>query len=223
MTHTLHRRGDKETLRNDFVLLCMAAKGFNENGAAEKMREFMRIASRHNPVNIGDMKVGNTFRLSLEDIIERVSNTSIVHAVFTEPKPVIDVIKAFKVADTGLSLVLSSSFLAAKECSKRAGVNIHTVEYSLGIWGKIEKLPDQGILEITTMCGHAMIAPNLVMSIVEKIKTGTMEADEGSKVLGCMCECGIFNTARAKALLKRMVFSPDNVKVKDPADARVQG
>ena len=223
MTHTLHRVGDKETLSDDFVLLCMAAKGFNENGAAEKMREFLRIVSRHNPVNLGDMKVGNIFKLSLEDIIERVSDTSIVHGVFTNLDSVVEVVKEFKAADTGLSLVLSSSFLAARECSKKAGVNIHSVEFSLGIWGKIEKLPDQGILEIITMCGHAMIAPNLVRHLVEKVRAGSMAPDEGSKILGSMCECGVFNTARAENLVQVMATNPSDTKWSISQGAEVFG
>ena len=55
MTHTLHRKGTKQNLSNDFILLTMAAKGINEDGAADKMREFLRIVSRYNPANMGDI------------------------------------------------------------------------------------------------------------------------------------------------------------------------
>ena len=36
MTHTLHRRGSEKSLERDYVLLCMAAKGINEEGSQEK-------------------------------------------------------------------------------------------------------------------------------------------------------------------------------------------
>ncbi len=36
MTHTLHRRGSEESLDKDYVLLCMAAKGINEDGSEDQ-------------------------------------------------------------------------------------------------------------------------------------------------------------------------------------------
>jgi len=204
MTHTLHRRGTEENLSNDFVILVMAAKGINEEGAAEKMREALKITSRHNPVNMGDMKTGNIYATEFDEIINKVQNTSIVHAVFTDLDTVTKAVKEIKEAELGISVVLSSTFPLARECAHKTGVTTHTVEYSLGIWGATEKLPPNDILEITTMCGHGMIASNLVSSLLERIKAGKISTHEASLELAKACECGIFNPARAEALLEKM-------------------
>ena len=74
MTHTLHRRGSEENLKRDYVLLCMAAKGINEKGSEEKMREFLRINLRHNPVNMGDMRTGNMYNVPVDEILKKVTS-----------------------------------------------------------------------------------------------------------------------------------------------------
>ena len=51
MTHSLHRQGTVEDLSGDFVVLAMAAKGINEEGAADKLREFLHVASQLSPVS----------------------------------------------------------------------------------------------------------------------------------------------------------------------------
>ena len=204
MTHTLHRRGSEESLSKDYVLLCMAAKGINEEGSEEKMREFLRINLRHNPVNMGDMRTGNMFGVSTDEILEKVTSTSIVHGVFTDREIVADVLRDLKEADLGMSVVVSGPFSCVGEICRNTGLSPHSVDYSLDIWGKREKLPSDDILEIATMCGHAMVAPNLVKSLVEDIKAGSTTAEEAGKEISRICECGIFNPNRAAELLKAM-------------------
>lgn len=204
MTHTLHRRGEKDSLAKDYVVLAMSAKGINEKGSAEKMRQFLRIAHRYKPVNMGDMKTGNIFSVELEKIIGEVKDTSIVHAVFTDLPTVVDFIKEIKEADLGLSVVISGLFEAAKECCRKVGLNLHTIEHSLGIWGRLEKLPREEVLEVTTMCGHGMVSAHLVTSLIEDIKAGRLTTDEAAKELSKQCCCGIFNPVRGAELLKAM-------------------
>ena len=43
MTNTLHRFGDAESFRDDFVIFAIASRGKNEQGALEKLREFLRL------------------------------------------------------------------------------------------------------------------------------------------------------------------------------------
>ncbi len=204
MTHTLHRQGAEESLSNDYVFLSMAAKGINEDGAADKMREFLRIVLRHNPVNIGDMRTGNLYNTSIENILDKVTSTSIVHGVFTDRDTVANVLRELKDANLGMSVVVSGTFSSTKKCCLEAGLSPHTVDYSGGIWGKTEKLPSAKILEVTTMCGHAMAAPKLVTALVEDIKAGDISAEEAGKELAKRCECGIFNPSRAAELLSAM-------------------
>ena len=204
MTHTLHRRGSEKSLKRDYVLLCMAAKGINEEGSEEKMREFLRINLRHNPVNIGDMRTGNMYNVPVDEILEKVTSTSIVHGVFADQETVTDVLKDLKKADLGMSVVVSGPFGCVGELCQAAGLGPHSVDYSGAIWGRTDKLPPDDILEVTTMCGHAMVASNLVKSLVDDVKSGKKNAEDAGKELAKICECGIFNPLRAAELLKVM-------------------
>ncbi len=204
MTHTLHRRGTEESLNKDYIFLCMAAKGINEDGSDDKMREFIKIVLRHDPVNVGDMRTGNMYDASIEDILTKVTSTSIVHGVFTDRATVAKVLQELKDANLGMSVVVSGPFSSAKKICQTAGLTPHSVDYSADIWGKRENLPSNETLEVTTMCGHAMVASNLVKSLVNDIKTGEITAEEAGKELAKLCECGIFNPRRATELLSAM-------------------
>ncbi len=204
MTHTLHRKGTRESLNRDYIFLCMAAKGINEDGAADKMREFLRIVIKHNAVNIGDMRTGNIFCCNPEEIISKVTSTSIVHGVFTDPAVVTKVMKSLKNANLGMSVVVSGPFSSVEELCKKTGIKPHSVDYSGGIWGKTEKLARPELLECTTMCGHAMISANLVDDIVKRIKAGVINARQGSIEMGKVCCCGIYNPVRAERILRKL-------------------
>ena len=204
MTHTLHRRGTQENLMNDLTVFAMSAKGINENGSADKMRQFLRIAQRYNPVNMGDMKTGNVYVVGPDEVIARVKDTSIVHAVFTDLKTVVKFVQEVKDADLGISVVISGLFDSARKCCQKTGLSLHTIEHSLDIWGRAEKLPNEDALEITTMCGHGMVAANLVVSMVEGIKAGRLTPKDAAEELARQCCCGVFNPVRGAQLFKAM-------------------
>ena len=204
MTHTLHRKGTRESLNRDYIFLCMAAKGINEDGADDKMREFLRIVIKHGAVNIGDMRTGNIFCCNPEEIIGKVTSTSIVHGVFTDPATVTKVMKSLKKANLGMSVVVSGPFSSVEEMCKKAGIKPHSVDYSAGIWGRTEKLARPELLECTTMCGHAMISANLVDDIVKRIRAGVINARQGSIEMGRVCCCGIYNPVRAEKILRKL-------------------
>jgi len=204
VTHTLHRRGTPGNLANDYVVFAMSAKGINEKDSATKMRQFMQIAQRYNPVNLGDMKTGNTYSVGTEKVIADIKDTSIVHAVFTDLETVAKVVQEVKDADLGMSVIISGLFDSAKECCQKTGLALHTVEHSLDIWGKTEKLAPGDVLEIATMCGHGMVAANLVVSMAEDIKAGRLSPEEAAEELAKQCCCGIFNLVRGAELLGAM-------------------
>jgi hypothetical protein len=182
----------------------MAAKGFNEDGADEKMREFLKIMMRNNPVNAGDMQSGNMFNSNMDDIFAKVSSTSIVHGVFTDGDMAAKVLKELKDADLGMSVVVSGPFDSVDCICEKAGLKPHSLDYSGGIWGNTKKLPSKEVQEVTTMCGHAMVASNLVKSLADDIKAGRTTADKAGQELAKQCACGIFNPVRAAELLKAM-------------------
>jgi hypothetical protein len=201
MTHTLHRRGSPESLSEDYVMLMIQAIGHNEEGHIPKVQEFLRIALRHNAVNIGSVSMGGMIDKA-EEVIANASK--IGHAVFYNPEDVTAVLKEVKEADLGLSVVVSGIYEKVDECLEKASLKHHTANFSLGIWGKTEKLPSNNILEVTTMCGHALVAPNLVKEMVKEIKSGTKTPEDAAKLLAPNCDCGVFNIARAAKLLKAM-------------------
>jgi len=209
MTHSLHRQGTPENLQNDYVVFAMSAKGMNEAGSAAKMREFLRIVRRHNPVNLGDMKTGNQIQVPPQKIEADVKDTSIVHAVFTDIDTVASVLRDLQQADLGLSVVVSGLLEPVRDTCCRLGVSPapHTVEHSLGIWGKVDLLPKNEVLEISTMCGHGMVAFALIEEAMADVASGRTTPERAAERLAAPCVCGIFNPRRAADLLGRFVRS----------------
>jgi len=206
MTHSLHRQGTLENLRNDYVVFTMSAKGYNEVGSAAKMQEFLRIVRRHGPANMGDMKTGNWFQVEPEKIEANVQDTSVVHAVFTDIDTVAAVLKELQEVDLGLSVVVSGLLGSVREtcCKLDMTPAPHTVEHSLGVWGKVELLPGEEVLEVSTMCGHGMVAFGLIEEAVADVKAGRSTPEEAARTLAEPCVCGIFNPVRAAELLRKM-------------------
>ncbi len=203
MTHSLHRRGSRESLSRDFVVLSCSAKGFNNHNYAEFCRKFMQICLKHNPVNFGDMKTGNWLYIDPQEIIERISNNTIVEITYDSKENVISLMKELKEADLGISVVISGISEIVDEIAREAGLGqVHTREYSLGTHGKTERLPEWEILEFHTMCGHAMVSPELIKKMIMDVKLGRKTPHEATVVMGKCCSCGNFNIPRSIELLE---------------------
>lgn len=205
MSHTLHREGDRESLSKDFVVLAMPRQGFIE-GTAEKLRHFMDIAQKYDPINLGNSKVGNIYSLTngYKELKEKTKDGGICHAVFTSPENLQGFLIDLKAADLGLSVVVSGLFDSVGECCHKAGLTPHSVNMSLGIWGQTEKLVPDNAREITTMCGHGMVTGDLVLDTVKRIKKGVITPQKASEELCSLCVCGIFNIERCAELLTKM-------------------
>ena len=78
------------------------------------------------------------------------------------------------------------------------------MNYSLGIHGNTKNVPQGEVLEIHTLCGHAMVSAGLIQHMAKKIDRGEITCKAAAKKLSRMCDCGIFNTYRAEKLLERM-------------------
>ena len=205
MTHTLHREGTVENLGEDFVVFTMSAKTVNAKGSGEKMRRFFEIAEKYNPINYGDMKTGNILNTDRDTIHDGIRDTSIVHFVFTDKAVVGKVLEEVAEAELGTSVVVSGLVAETDRMCKQAGLGMHTVEFSGGVHGKLELLPEKPVLEITTMCGHGMVASNLVREMVRQIKTGKKSLEAAGIELAKPCQCGVFNPKRAEALLEKFL------------------
>ncbi len=112
------------------------------------------------------------------------------HAVFKDKETLSKFVKELKEADLGLSTVLSGLYDEVKGCCGSLGIKLHTVEHSLGVHGNTKKLPPENVLEIHTMCGHALIAPNLIEAMVEEIKKGKKTAEAAADELARQCPAG---------------------------------
>lgn len=212
MTHTLHRLGDRESLEKDYIILAMAARGFNVEGSAPKFKKILRIFAEHNPVNMGNITVERPLCMardaSIEEIIEKASDKSIVHAVYTDKEAVKMVLKKLKEADLGISVVVSGIFDTVFNLCKDVTINgPFTVNMSIGIMGKTELLPKEELLEIMTMCGHAMVSRRLTEEQIEKVRRGEITAEKAANELARQCVCGIFNPTRVATLIKKYVLS----------------
>ena len=205
MTHTLHRQGELENLGEDFIVFIMSAKTVNAKGSGEKMRRFFEILEKYKFVDYGDMKTGNMLNSDRNTIYEGIQDTSIVHFVFTDKEIVGKVLDELKKANLGKSIVVSGLVLATDQLCKQVGLKMHTVEFSGGIHGKLELLPERPILEISTMCGHGLVANNLVKEMLRQVKRGKKTPKEAALELTKPCQCGVFNPKRAEELLKRLL------------------
>lgn len=205
MTHTLHRVGSRESLQGDWVFLCMPSKDINHEQSGPKLRTFLELCLKNNCVTLGDCRKGNEYhQLSRENMLNNVEDRAVVTATFNNKAAVIAMLEDLKQADLGLSIVISGLVDEVGECCAQTGLKPHTVEHSLGRWGKTEKLPSQAMLEIATMCGHSMISVNFIQEMIEKVKKGKTTAQAAAAELFKPCMCGIFNTDRAAKLIAEM-------------------
>jgi hypothetical protein len=205
MTHTLHRNGRLDDLKKDFVVFAMSAKTVNSEGSGEKLRRFFEICQKYSYINSGDMKTGNILNLDRDTIYEGIRDTSIVHYVFTDQKIVYKILDELQNEELGLSIVVSGLVKNIDRFCNKVGLKMHTVEFSGGIHGKIELLPEIPILKIVTMCGHGMVANNLVREMVKKIRKEKITIKDAALRLAKPCECGIFNPKRAELLLEKLL------------------
>jgi hypothetical protein len=212
MTHSLHRQGTPENLAGDFTMICLPAVGTNDKGSGPNRWRLLDMALRHNAVNAGQTDIGNLATMSPEEFLKKVKKGFEIKdegglspcMCCNSKEDFVNILKELVEADLGLSVVVQGILEDVEECLKQAGLKPHTVHHSLGVWGKIEKLPSKEILEITTMCGHGLIGQNLVNAFIDDISSGRITAAQAAKILAGPCICGMFNTKRAETLMDKL-------------------
>lgn len=205
MSHTLHRIKSESGKYDDYVVLIMPARGINNIDVVETYKKYLTLLYRYHPVNMGGMKIGTLATNTFEELLDNISpDAPMIHAVYSDRDTLIEVMKALKEADYGYSVVVSGLVDDVDCCARKAGIQRHSVDLTLGTWGDVSKLPPEGILEITTMCGHAMISVQLVSKMLEDIRKGRTTARKAAEKLAEPCVCGIFNTDKAERLLHEL-------------------
>ena len=207
MTNTLHRRGTRDHLKNDYIIFCTPARGVNSNGSGSKIQEFLRICLKYHPVNMGDGLQGNILQddIEVENFIANQKEGEGAAAVFTDLDTLQKVIAELIQADLGISINISGLLDEVQTCCRKVGLERHSVEHSLGIWGAKDLLPEREILEVNTLCGHGLVSFNLIRKMVEYVRLRRLTAKEAAKTMAKCCECGAFNPVRAEQLLEKMV------------------
>ena len=207
MTNTLHRRGTPDSLKNDYVLFFLPAKKVNANGSGSKIQEFMRICLKYGTVNMGDGRQGSVLRdgVDLQKYIADKKDGEMAAAVFTDLDTLQKVIEELIRADLGISINVSGLLQEVQGCCCKAGIERHSVEHSLGIWGAKDRLPEREVLEVNTLCGHGMVSFNLIRKMLEYVKLRRLTAKKAANIMAKCCECGAFNPVRAEQLLEKMV------------------
>ena len=192
MTHSLYRKGTIEDLKNDFVIISMLARGFNDKSPEVKKNHLRlgEILKQHNPTNL------------LREATWTIS--TVIQGCFSDIRDIKEILQTMKEEDLGISVVVSGLISEVKNVCDEVGLKMHTVNLALGEFGKKELLPAERTLEITTMCGHHCVSSQSVEYYVDQIKQGKISLEKAAEKLTSPCICGIFNTKRAEQVLNEL-------------------
>ncbi|MDR3561587.1 MAG: hypothetical protein P4N59_09155 [Negativicutes bacterium] len=209
MTHTLHRRGTEESLKNDYVLLVTAASGINHVDSRDKLLKVLEVVWEVGPANVGSQHLGTILQgYSLEEIKAALNEVPRVRCAFSSKEKMQEIIRRLHELDLGMSVTVEGPTEDIIAMSKELGIQPHSINLSLDIWGKKDELPSEEVLEFVTMCGHGLISQNLVKKLIEDVKKGRKSPEQAAVQIGIPCVCGIYNPDRAVELLQK--YLPGN-------------
>lgn len=222
MTHSLHRRGSRKSLMDDWIIFSYS----NEGQTLENNKKLVKLYTKYKPVccdvyqNLNGkwkiyryMKGWNKHQnsgvheaVSIEEL-NKIQDPWGCEAVFDDRESVQNLIIELGEADLGNCTVLSGIFDEVFEMLSYSKIAYpHTVNMSGGVFGRVDLLPEPKILEITSMCGHHFVSPVLVMHLIERVKNGSLHAKEAAVELGKQCTCNFFNVVRAERLIQEYII-----------------
>jgi hypothetical protein len=219
VTNTLHRYGSAQSFADDFIVIAIPSRGKNDEDAVPKLKRFLEMAIPFHPVNLGDARHGGALRPCkslnptvhwkrdslpiFEDVIKGLDTSTTAAAVFDNSTSAENFVRAVVEADLGLSVNISTSIEQAERCCAAVGACRHSVGYSLGFEGKTERLPNEDVLTLSTMCGHGMVSASFAKKMIDWVKEGRRSPRHAASYLARFCSCGVFNTSRAARVLER--------------------
>jgi len=207
VSHSAHRCGTVRNLQNDYTMYARTSRYVNREGCGPKLRKILEVFLSENPVNFGSSHSGRSFAAGL-DPVEYAKSMDQAYAVaccYSSASAIKKVLAKLKEADTGISIVVSGLIEEIRKIANEVGLKPHTALLSLGVHGRKDLLPKEDVLEITTMCGHGLVATHLVEEVMEKIKSKTLTLEEAARLLAQPCPCGIFNLDRCVELLREQL------------------
>lgn len=202
MTNTLHRKGSAESLKHDFVVFTTPSGRIPD--LVKKLIRFTQICLKHNPVNMNQVDRDGIHQVDPRRIQEVMSKKIGMTATFDNPEALAAVISELKEADLGISINVSGLLEEVKACCETVGMQRHSAEQSLGIFGKTELLPTWPVVKINALCGHGLVSFNLISKVIDEVKAERMTTQDGAYHLAKPCQCGAFNPTRARQLLEQL-------------------
>jgi len=183
----------------------MASQGFNDQGAGEKLKEIYRLVASTSPDNLADDNLGGRFTGYTDaQILDHMGDKAYIGAAYRDGTRLKAALEKIKAADLGMSVVVTGNHDAVFQILKDIGLKPHTVNMSLGYFGKKDKVPAEEILAISTMCGHGMVPKQRIKNMSEEVKNRQCSAGEGGEKLASACTCGIFNPKLAAEILESL-------------------
>lgn len=209
MTHSLHRQGTCESLNKDYPVLAMVARQFDivddeaKKRTKEKLQAIFDVFQKHKPTNLGSLYVPGTRAHGMADADLRagIKPNGFVGTVFSDSEHLRDMLAELRERDFGISIIVSGLIDQVFEMCDQVGLQPHTIDLALGVWGNKKLLPKAELLEITTMCGHALVSPSLIDDLVGQVRKQRLTAEQAATELAKPCVCGIFNQKRAAELI----------------------
>jgi len=108
MTHTLHRRPEHKVEGEDFTILCMAAQGYNDHGAGEKLEEIYKLVASTSPDNLADDNLGGRFTGHTDaEILDHMGDKAYIGAAYKDRTRLKAALEKIKAADLGISVVVT--------------------------------------------------------------------------------------------------------------------
>lgn len=205
MTHSLHRQGSVESLKDDYVVYARCARSINMEGAAPKVRRIVDIVFDEGPTNAGDSPHHASIAagtLDREKALAYQEDTRGFICCFDDREKIKHVLQRLKEEDLGISIVVSGLIDEVKSIARETGLKPHTINLSLGVWGKKELLPGPEVLEFGTMCGHGIVPTTLVQNALAAIAAGSCTPEDAARMVGKSCVCGIVNLTRGARILR---------------------
>jgi len=208
MTHTLHRQGCVQALQGDYVVFTFAEEEESVPGvlATHKARLRKRFPRGYAILRSLKRAVGSILRVTgirrpEEEPKEELEGLFVLHS----RGELSNCVEMLKKANTGKSVVVSGLIDEVNSCLRELGLCPHTIQLSLGYFGKKELLPSEEVLEMTTMCGHHMISPRLVGRLASDISKGRITPEEAAEAMAKLCTCGVFNKVRAVETIEALM------------------
>ncbi|MCL4532067.1 MAG: hypothetical protein M1582_02570 [Actinobacteria bacterium] len=204
MTHSLHRRGSLEELKQDYVLVAMTSKVNKEltKPTLAKVAEIIFSVGVSNTGSSG-LETNMPMGFDVQEFIRDIPKSHGLLCSFPTKEQLRLALARLKEADLGISITVSGLIDEVIPLAQGLGLKPHTINLSLGIIGKTEKLPSEEILEFSTMCGHSLVSANLVKKGIADVACGAKTPREASMMMGKPCVCGIYNLDRSDRLVPR--------------------